>query len=148
MLQNEGEAMKITFTSHKKEIQSQLNDALDRAMMTVGMMGESEAKRNLTKNKSVDTGLLRNSITYARGGKPANISGYSADRGEGSGSYSGSAPSDSKDQCTVYIGTNVEYAPYVELGTSRSVEKPYLRPAATSVGAKMKGIIQAELQKG
>lgn len=31
----------------------------------------------------------------------------------------------------VYIGTNVEYAPYVELGTSRQTEQPYLRPAAT-----------------
>lgn len=31
----------------------------------------------------------------------------------------------------VYIGTNVEYAPYVELGTSRQAAQPYLRPAAT-----------------
>jgi HK97 gp10 family phage protein len=31
----------------------------------------------------------------------------------------------------VYIGTNVEYAPYVELGTSRQTAQPYLRPAAT-----------------
>jgi HK97 gp10 family phage protein len=31
----------------------------------------------------------------------------------------------------VYIGTNVEYAPYVELGTSRQKAQPYLRPAAT-----------------
>lgn len=27
------------------------------------------------------------------------------------------------------IGTNVEYAPYVELGTSRMGPKPFLRPA-------------------
>ena len=140
--------MKITFTSHKKEIQRQLDDALDRALMTVGMMGESEAKRNLTKNKSVDTGLLRNSITYARGGKPANISAYKADKGDGSGSYSGTASKDPKDEYAVYIGTNVEYAPYVELGTSRADPKPYLHPAANTVGSRMEGIIKSELQKG
>ena len=140
--------MKITFTSHKKELEQQLDGALDRALQTVGMMGESQAKRNLTANKSVDTGLLRNSITYARGGKPANISSYKADKGDGSGSYSGVMGKDSKDQYSVYIGTNVEYAPYVELGTSRSSPKPYLHPAANTVGSKMESIIKAELQKG
>lgn len=35
------------------------------------------------------------------------------------------------DGDTVVIGTNVEYAPAVELGTSRQKAKPYLRPAAT-----------------
>ena len=29
----------------------------------------------------------------------------------------------------VKIGTNIEYGPYVELGTSRRRPKPYLRPA-------------------
>ena len=31
----------------------------------------------------------------------------------------------------VAISTNVEYASYVELGTSRQKPQPYLRPAAT-----------------
>ena len=30
-----------------------------------------------------------------------------------------------------YVGTNIPYAPYVELGTSKSWAYPYLRPAAT-----------------
>ena len=30
---------------------------------------------------------------------------------------------------TVYVGTNVEYAPFVELGTGRMSARPYLRPA-------------------
>lgn len=29
----------------------------------------------------------------------------------------------------VYIGTNVEYGPYVELGTVKMKKRPYLRPA-------------------
>lgn len=47
----------------------------------------------------VDTGRLRNSITHTR------------------------------DKRTAYIGTNVEYGPYVELGTSRQKAQPYLKPA-------------------
>lgn len=47
----------------------------------------------------VDTGNLRNSITHTTDGN------------------------------TEYIGTNVEYAPYVELGTSRTRAQPYLKPA-------------------
>lgn len=50
----------------------------------------------------VDTGRLRNSITHT-----VDIKGEAA-----------------------YIGTNVEYAPYVELGTSRQKAQPYLKPAA------------------
>lgn len=33
------------------------------------------------------------------------------------------------DEDTMYLGTNVEYAPYVELGTSRMDAQPFLRPA-------------------
>lgn len=32
---------------------------------------------------------------------------------------------------TSYVGTNIPYASYVELGTSRSWAYPYLRPAVT-----------------
>lgn len=52
-------------------------------------------------NCPVDTGRLRNSITHER------------DDEEGQ----------------VQIGTNVEYAPYVEYGTSRMKAQPYLEPA-------------------
>lgn len=56
---------------------------------------------NYTKmNAPVDTGRLRNSITHAQ-----------------------------EDENTVAIGTAVEYAAYVELGTQRTAAQPYLRPA-------------------
>lgn len=40
------------------------------------------------------------------------------------------------DDNAVYIGTNVEYAPCVELGTSRQQAQPFLEPAATKHGAQ------------
>lgn len=60
----------------------------------------------------VDTGRLRNSISH-------QVDGGSA-----------------------YIGTNVEYAPYVELGTSRTRAKPYLKPAVTDHAGEYRTIIQ------
>lgn len=67
----------------------------------------------------VDTGRLRNSITHT------------IDSGEKA----------------AYIGTNVEYAPYVEMGTSRMKEQPFLRPAAWNHGAEYRDILEAELKK-
>lgn len=70
----------------------------------------------------VDTGRLRNSISHASDGESA------------------------------YIGTNVEYAPYVELGyinpdTMRHIPaQPYLRPAVADHADKYRRIIQDEMK--
>jgi len=62
----------------------------------------------------VDTGNLRNSITHQR-----------------------------YDENTEVIGTNVEYGPYVELGTHRQAAKPYLRPAAEGHAAEYAAVIES-----
>ena len=69
-------------------------------------------------NAPVDTGRLRNSITHEV---------------DGNG---------------VYIGSNVEYAPYVELGTSKQKAQPFLKPAATEHSGTYKGILEAEYKNG
>lgn len=46
----------------------------------------------------------------------------------------------------VYIGTNVEYAPYVELGTVKMHARPYLRPAITDHLSEYKQIAINELK--
>lgn len=70
----------------------------------------------------VDTGRLRSSITHV------------IDSGE----------------AAVYIGTNVEYAPYQELGTSRrdaaNGGRGFLRPAATDHADTYRSILKSELQ--
>lgn len=99
--------------NNKNEIKDELEVAIERALEAVGLQAENYVKMNIP----VDTGLLRNSITHAIAGKPAAATTYKADtpkKGQpASGSYSGSAP---YEKNTVFIGTNVEYAPYVELG--------------------------------
>lgn len=49
------------------------------------------------------------------------------------------------DGNAVYIGTNVEYAPYVELGTSRQKAQPFLRPAASEHGAQYRQMLRNAL---
>ena len=65
----------------------------------------------------VDTGRLRNSITHIA--RP--------------------------DEKAVYIGTNVEYAPDVELGTVHQKAQPYLKPAASEHADTYRAIIERRL---
>lgn len=68
----------------------------------------------------VDTGRLRNSITH--------VTRYGAK--------------------AVYIGTNVEYAAYVELGTRMQKPQPYLRPAASEHQETYRSILKKNLENG
>lgn len=69
------------------------------------------------KKCPVDTGRLRNSITHQ------------VDAGDDS----------------VYIGTNVEYGPYVELGTSTQAAQPFLRPAAEEHASQYRAVLRKYL---
>ena len=72
------------------------------------------------KHAPVDTGNLRNSITHeVDDGEPA-----------------------------AYIGTNVEYAPYVCLGTIHMKAQPFLKPAVAANANEYRKIIENELKNG
>ena len=47
-----------------------------------------------------------------------------------------------------YIGTNVEYAPYVELGTRKMAARPYLRPAAADHAEEYRAIFESAFRNG
>lgn len=66
----------------------------------------------------VDTGRLRNSITHQQAGR-----------------------------MTEEIGTNVEYAAYVEMGTRRTKAQPYLRPAAEDHSSEYVNIAKKYLKQ-
>ena len=51
------------------------------------------------------------------------------------------------DSLTVYIGTNVEYARYVEFGTSRMVARPYLGPAIKGELDTYRKMVMDELKR-
>lgn len=92
----------------------------------------------------VDTGRLRNSITWTdkdeqskpntSGGEPAKASDYRRHK--------------KPEESTVYIGTNVEYAPYVEYGDYNHTtgKNHFLRDAATNHSEHYKAIMEAALK--
>lgn len=79
----------ITFIDNSTAVLEAKDQAIAVALEAIGHQAESHAKRNLKKAGAVDTGRLRNSIAHRV----------------------------VEDEETVYIGTNVKYAPYVEHGT-------------------------------
>lgn len=64
----------------------------------------------------VDTGNLRNSITHTQ------------------------------SENAEYIGTNVEYGPYVEMGTTRARAQPFIKPALADHVEQYKRIIERRLK--
>lgn len=112
----------VNFRSDSDSIREKIDNAVNVFLEETGLHMEGQAKIALEMPPMrIDTGLLRNSITYAVGGKSPHIQSYGTDgkhRESGktltpeenkTGTYSGVA--DTKENPTVYIGTNVEYAP-------------------------------------
>lgn len=119
----------IEFKDYSAESKEEIKSRTLKALTMCGMVIERAAKGLAT----VDTGLLRNSITWALAGKKPAAKTYKADKQKNgvikTGAYSGAAPND--DELSVFVGTNVEYAPHVELGTAKKKAKPFLKPAVT-----------------
>jgi len=103
----------IRFDDHSAELLRQLGDKARVALEAVGVQAEANAKLNITdaarmgldltqygeqNNSRVDTGRLRNSISHTYIDEPNNP--------------------------VVYVGTNVEYAPYHEFGTGIYASRP------------------------
>lgn len=112
----------ISFTDNSAQFLAELSQKIDKALTAVGIHIEGEAKEELNNSpKRIDTGLLRNSITYALSGEAPAISSYHGDNSSKYskaesipvGYYNGTAPSDPDNARAVYIGSNVEYAAYV-----------------------------------
>lgn len=101
---------------------------IDNSAQIKGMMEQAKARaleaiglqaEGYAKKKCPkDTGRLQNSISHAT------------------------------DKDSVYIGTNVEYAPYVELGTKRMDPRPYLKPAATEHSDEYRSIVERYMKQG
>lgn len=114
------------------EIKEQLSLALEKAFTEIGLMCSGYA----AANAPTDTGLLKNSITYAVDGHSVAKGSYEADTPKdgraSSGSYAGGKVGNNLNM-GVTVGTNVEYAPYQEYGTSKmnaaNDGRGFLRPA-------------------
>lgn len=106
----------VKVNDHSEEVLAELATKLLTTLEKVGQAGENNAKFEITALGAFDTGNLRNSISHDNDGQYA------------------------------YIGTNVEYAPYVEFGTSRMVERPFLRNAVLNHQSEYKQIFEDGLK--
>lgn len=137
-------SIQIQITDNAPEVLAAIPIAIKRALWAMGAKAEGFAKSG---DVPVDTGLLRNSITYAVGGNPPAITSYHADKADKSGvvrsgSYGGTAPAGDK----VYIGSNVEYAAAQENGTSRGIRAHhFLKNAVGNHMSELKDVVKESL---
>lgn len=93
-----------------------IDNALTQGMRLAGFLVEGRAK----ELAPVRTGTLRRSIT--------------------------SDVQQLGNRVVAVVGTNVRYAPYVELGTRRKVARPYLKPALAQKAAQALAIIKQKVE--
>lgn len=110
----------FTFTSHVDDALRELKQKKAQALEVIGGKAETYAKKLCPVGTPESTGIkgyiggtLRNSITHQQ-----------------------------YDEDTEVIGSNVEYAPYVELGTRKMKARPYLRPAAEDHTTEYKAVVK------
>lgn len=133
--------MKIEITKNNTDkILKELEEQIPVALEAVGLQAETYVKMKCP----VDTGLLRNSITHVVSGEHISKS-YHAEYGSNRSKKGNRLRASSKnagkvnvgsiegtignaDEKAVYVGTNVEYAPYVEYGTSAQKPQPFFKP--------------------
>nr|DAR24682.1 MAG TPA: putative tail component [Caudoviricetes sp.] len=106
----------VTVKDNTEEFEEALQNAIERGLEAIGSSAETHAKTNVRDFPRVDTGRLMNSISHATTNKAA------------------------------YIGTNVEYALYVEEGTRKMAAAHYLRNAATQNAEEYKKLLEDSLR--
>ena len=115
----------VKFDDHSPEVLAALKRATARGLEACGAKAESYAKQELSKSKphkrgpsrpNVITGRLRNSVSHT------------------------------VQNNEMYVGSNVDYAAAVELGTRKSWAYPYLKPAATQHTGEYKQILADSLK--
>lgn len=107
------------------KVMSELDRSITVALEMIGINAEKYAKAlcpvgtpESTGKPGYRGGTLRNSITHVVEPSKHNVK----------------------------IGTNVEYAPFVELGTVKMKPRPYLRPAIEDHLDEFKHIIEQEIK--
>ena len=141
-------AGQVTFRDNSNEVIGLFQKAKHRGLEAIGLAAEGHAKRKCP----VDTGRLRNSITYAIAGYQTHVQNYHRGNVVGGTSqkhkryeYSGDVMEGEKDSA-VFIGSNVEYAPYVELGAKGRAPAHFLQDAATGHTDEYKRLMEDSMK--
>ena len=142
-------ASSVTFRDNTDEVISLFKKAKHRGLEAIGLRAETHAKKKITSAGAVDTGRLRNSITYALAGEETHVKSYKANKGgKDRETYTYDGKAEGEKGSGVYIGTNVEYAPGIELGTHRKAGAVhFLQDAATNHSDEYKNLMEASMRR-
>ncbi|MBO5788583.1 MAG: HK97 gp10 family phage protein [Clostridia bacterium] len=140
-------AKNIEYRDNTEEVLSALEAAIKRGNEAIGMTAEGHAKKKITSAGAVDTGRLRNSITYALAGEEPHVKSYKANKGgKERETYTYDGTAEGKKGSGVYIGTNVEYAVFVENGAQGRTPVHFLQDAATGHTDQYKKLMEDSMK--
>ena len=114
-------------------IKETAKEAINKAMNEIGL----QAQNYISMNCPFETGRLAGSITYATKTERQEVRAPAK---------SGDAVQGAPPENGVIIGTNVEYAGYLEFGTSRIDAMPYIKPNIEAHMGEFKDTLQKHLQ--
>lgn len=147
---------KYKFVDNTPQAEKAMDEAVIKCLTAIGMFLESEAKEELGNDPiRIDTGYLRNSITWGISGKNVSGENYesnSSHRVSGAavkpkktGSYKGTLPDDKEK--AVYIGTNVNYAVTIHEGSIGMSANKFIKNAVTKNEDQIKEYIKKEFKE-
>ena len=107
----------VTIESNVDKVKDELAARIPVILEAIGLEAEGNAVSEITSLGAVDTGRLRDSISHAT------------------------------DEDSAYVGTNVEYAPYVEFGTMKyKTPRPFLKNSISNYTEDYKKILEEGLK--
>lgn len=122
--------MSVRFEDRTRQAKTMAGNKLKAALTSAAIQLEGE----IAIRTPVDTGRLRASISYIA---PLSRSLNPDDDDKLTGIASEKA---------AYVGTNVEYAPYVEYGTRYQKAQPYMRTGFAAAKDDIERIMQREMK--
>lgn len=135
----------VNITNNSDEFRRELEKKVDKALEMIGLQAEGDAKLELENApRRVDTGRLRNSITYAHRNRSGFTNQYSDDDGT---PYSDDVGQVDQEDKSVYIGTNVEYAPEIHEGRPGLDPNRFLKNAVQKNESTFKRMIEDVLKE-
>ena len=112
--------MPAEFIDHSDEAKAKLEKNIGKALTMIGLKWREVVTKEITDMRAVDTGRLRGSMT---------------------------SKVDTANR-QVIAGTNVEYAPYVNYGTSRMPARPFMENSVINYKDDYKEIVASVLGEG
>ena len=129
----------IKFEDNSQKVLAELENKMPEILGAMGNEAYKGIYNFMTEDKVVDTGRLRGSISYST---PYEDYNQPTLANKGGDFITGNTEKD-----TVVIGSNVEYASYVETGTSRQRARNYIRTGTYRAVPQLQRVVENILKE-